>query len=250
MARPASGVVAWLPELKARGAKTALDLGCGVGRHASLLAEKGFSLEAFDGSETGLAVLRQRATSRGLAMDFRHGNADVLAYLEGAFDFVLSWNVVYHGTLGDTGARIAESWRVLKPGELFQGTMLPTRNVNYGIGRRVAPCTVVNDGPDEARAHPHFYCGAATLVSLLSGFELLSRSQSERKKPGSWHWNVVTERLPGNLRPVSLSGFARSAHPQKTASCGWLRRETSEGSCLEQRNATSVPSGLVHALRE
>lgn len=71
-----------------------------------------------------------RATSRGLAMEFRHGNTDVLAYLEGAFDCVLSWNVVYHGTLGDTPSRIAGIWRVLKPGGLFQGTMLPTRNVN------------------------------------------------------------------------------------------------------------------------
>jgi hypothetical protein len=34
-------VIALLPELKARGARTALDLGCGVGRHALLLAEHG-----------------------------------------------------------------------------------------------------------------------------------------------------------------------------------------------------------------
>ena len=30
-----------LPELKRRGASTALDLGCGVGRHALFLAEHG-----------------------------------------------------------------------------------------------------------------------------------------------------------------------------------------------------------------
>lgn len=194
---PHPAVVALLPELKARGAKTVLDLGCGVGRHALLLAENGFSVEAFDGSATGLTVLREKAASRGLAIEFRHGNADALPYHDGAFDFVLSWNVIYHGTLGDTGSRIAEIWRVLKPGGLFQGTMLPNRNVNYGIGRRVAPGTFINDGPDEERAHPHFYCDAATLVSLFSDFELLSLSQSEQKKPGSWHWNVVAERLSG-----------------------------------------------------
>jgi hypothetical protein len=42
---------------------------------------------------------------------------------------VLSWNVIYHGTLGDVGRRLAEIWRVLKPGALYQGTMLPTRNI-------------------------------------------------------------------------------------------------------------------------
>jgi len=38
---PELDVIALLPELKARGARTALDLGCGVGRHALLLAEPG-----------------------------------------------------------------------------------------------------------------------------------------------------------------------------------------------------------------
>ncbi|MBV8778387.1 MAG: class I SAM-dependent methyltransferase [Alphaproteobacteria bacterium] len=193
---PHPAVMALLPELRARGARTALDLGCGVGRHALLLAEAGFSVEAFDGSATGLDVLRRSAASRGFSIGFRHGNADALPYADGSFDFVLSWNVIYHGTLGDAGARIAEIWRVLKPGGLYQGTMLPTRNVNYGRGRRIAPETFVVDGPDAERGHPHCYCDVAVLVSLFSGFELLSLTQTEQRKPGSWHWNVVAERRP------------------------------------------------------
>src|SRR5712691_5726551 len=87
---PHPAVVSLLPELKARGARRVLDLGCGVGRHALLLADA-------------------------------------------SFDFVLSWNVIYHGTLGDVGHRLGGIWRVLKPGALFQGTMLTTRNSGYGI---------------------------------------------------------------------------------------------------------------------
>ena len=193
---PHPAVVALLPELKARDARTALDLGCGVGRHALLLAESGFAVEAFDGSATGLDVVRDAAAARGLELAFKHGNADALPYADGSFDFVLSWNVIYHGTLGDAGARLAEIWRVLKPGGLYQGTMLPTRNSNYGIGRRIAPDTFVVDGAGE-RDHPHFYCDAPVLVSLFSGFELLSLTQTQQQKPGSWHWNIVAERLPG-----------------------------------------------------
>jgi tellurite methyltransferase len=169
---PHPAVVALLPELKARGAATALDLGCGVGRHALLLAETGFAVEAFDGSATGLDVVRGAAAARGLKLRFKHGNADALPYADGSFDFVLSWNVIYHGT------------------------MLPTRNSNYGIGRRIAPDTFVVDGAEE-RGHPHFYCDAPVLVSLFSGFELLSLTQTQQQKPGSWHWNIVAERLPG-----------------------------------------------------
>ena len=190
-------VLRLLPELKARGARRALDLGCGVGRHALALAAAGLDVEAFDGAESGLAVLRETATARGLSIGLQHGNADALPYPDASFDYVLSWNVIYHGTLGDAGRRVAEIWRVLKPGGLYQGTMLPTRNSNYGRGRLVAPGTFVLDDPDEERAHPHFYCDAATLVALFSGFDLLSLSQEEQHKPGSWHWNLVAERLPG-----------------------------------------------------
>ena len=193
---PHPAVVPVMSELRARHARTALDLGCGIGRHALFLAEAGLEVEAFDGSETGLEIVRGAAASRGLNLGLKHGNADALPYPDGAFDFVLSWNVIYHGTLGDAGQRIAEIWRVLKPGGLYQGTMLPTRNANYGIGRRVAPDTFVVDGVEE-RGHPHFYCDAPVLVSLFSGFELLSLTQTQQKKPGSWHWNIIAERLPG-----------------------------------------------------
>src|SRR4029077_6426549 len=59
-----------------------------------------------------------------------------LPFDAGSVDFVLSCNVIYHGTLGDVRRRLAEIWRVLKPEALYQGTMLPTRNINYESGRR------------------------------------------------------------------------------------------------------------------
>jgi len=71
---------------------------------------------------------------------------------------------------------------VLKPKALYQGTMLPTRNINYGSGRTVAPDTFVRDRAEE-RGHPHFYCDASTLVALYAGFELLSLKQQQHRKP-------------------------------------------------------------------
>ena len=193
---PEPDVIALLPELKARGARTALDLGCGVGRHALLLAEHALAVEAIDGSAAGLAVVRETARARGISLGVRQGTADALPFDDGSFDFVLSWNVIHHGTLGDVGRRLAEIWRVLKPGALFQGTMLPTRNINYGRGRTVAPDTFVVDRAEE-RGHPHFYCDAATLVALFAGFELLSLKQQLQRKPGSWHWHIIAERRSG-----------------------------------------------------
>lgn len=190
---PHPAVVAILPELQARGVRRVLDLGCGVGRHALLLAEHGFAVEAIDGSPAGLAVVRESAAARGLNLSLRQGSADTLPFDDFSFDFVLSWNVIYHGTLGDVAYRLGEIWRVLKPDALFQGTMLPMRNSNYGIGRLVAPGTFVVDGKEE-KGHPHFYCDAPTLIGLFAGFELLSLTQQQQRKPGSWHWHIIAER--------------------------------------------------------
>jgi tellurite methyltransferase len=185
-----------VPVLRARGATKALDLGCGVGRHALFLAEAGFAVEAIDGSPVGIAEAGRSAAARGLSLNLREAPADALPFADGAFDYVLSWNVIYHGNQGDVGRRLAEIWRVLKPGGLYQGTMLPTRNSNYGLGRRIAPDTFVNDAIEE-RAHPHFYCDAAGVVALFAGFEPLSLTQREHKKPGSWHWHILAERRAG-----------------------------------------------------
>lgn len=191
---PHPAVVAMLPELRARGVRRALDLGCGVGRHALLLAEQGLEVEAVDGSANGLAVLRDSAAARGQALGLHEGLADALPFADASFDYVLSWNVIHHGTLGDLGRRFGEVWRVLKPGGLMQATVLSTRDSNYGIGRAIAPGTFVRDRSEE-KGHPHCYCDAPTLVGLLAGFELLTLSQQvQERRAGSHHWHIIAER--------------------------------------------------------
>lgn len=191
---PHLAVAAILPELAARGAKRVLDLGCGVGRHALMFAAHGFAVEAIDGSPNGLDVVRETAAARGLRLGLHEGFADALPFPDGSFDYVLSWNVIHHGTLGDLGRRFGEIWRVLKPGGLMQATVLSTRDSNYGIGRAIAPDTFIRDRSEE-KGHPHCYCDAATLVGLLAGFEILSLSQQlQERRPGSRHWHIVAER--------------------------------------------------------
>jgi SAM-dependent methyltransferase len=90
---PEPDVIALLPELKARGAQTALDLGCGVGRHALFLAVHGLALEALDGSAAGLAVVRETAQARGISLGVRQGTAAPPPFDDASFDFVLSWNL-------------------------------------------------------------------------------------------------------------------------------------------------------------
>ncbi len=60
-------------------------------------------------------------------------------WLDAVFDYVLAFNVIYHGDRPIVERTIAEIARVLKAGGLYQGTMLSKRNTRYGCGLEVCP---------------------------------------------------------------------------------------------------------------
>lgn len=181
-----------------RGARRVLDLGCGVGRHALYFAALGFDVSAIDGSQSGIAHLREEAEAAGLRVRAQTGLMTHLPYDDGAFDYVLAFNVIYHGD-GDVVRRsIAEITRILQKGGAYQGTMLTKRNANFGRGREVSPDTYVADADaadaDGDKSHPHFYCDAQGLAALFSDFDIESLHAREHEKPGSWHWHMVARR--------------------------------------------------------
>jgi tellurite methyltransferase len=92
-------VAALVPVLKARGTQHVLDIGCGVGRHVLLFAEHGFAVEAIDGAAAGLEFACREAAARGLPLSLRQADADALSFADESFDYVLSWNVIFHGTM-------------------------------------------------------------------------------------------------------------------------------------------------------
>jgi tellurite methyltransferase len=175
------------------GGRVALDIGCGVGRHALALATMGFRVTGLDGSDSGLAYAIDDAKRHGLSVDFHNASMLSLPVADASCDYVLAWNVIYHGDRAVVDRCVAEIARVLRPSGIYQGTMLSKRNRNFGIGREVAPDTFVIDSVSD-KAHPHFYCDARALVDIFGGFELLSLSDQEHGQPGSHHWHLVATR--------------------------------------------------------
>jgi SAM-dependent methyltransferase len=107
---PSEHVVRWLAglQIEVRGKPSALDIGCGGGRHMRVLEEFGFQPAGVDISE---AALRQTLDWTVWAADMCH-----LPYHDETFDVALAFGVFYYGTTDDHKQAISELYRVLKPG--------------------------------------------------------------------------------------------------------------------------------------
>jgi SAM-dependent methyltransferase len=95
----------------------ALDLGCGGGHVAFLLAGLAGHVAAVDLSATMTAMVAAEAKRRGIVnLDVRQGAVEALPWPDESFDIVVSRYSAHHWR--DVGAGLNEARRVLKPGGL------------------------------------------------------------------------------------------------------------------------------------
>tara|TARA_B100000787_G_C16191169_1_gene297591 strand:+ start:1921 stop:2685 length:765 start_codon:yes stop_codon:yes gene_type:complete len=73
----------------AKKAKTLLDMGCGTGRHADLLCDKGYIVHGIDLSEDMLKIAENRRKNKEDKLSFSHSSIQELE-LEKKFDIVVS----------------------------------------------------------------------------------------------------------------------------------------------------------------
>jgi tellurite methyltransferase len=164
-----------------------LDLGAGIGRHALAFAEAGHKVTALDASEAAMAAVAAAAFTRGLTLDTVQSQMTDLPFDTASFDHVLAWNVIYHGDESVVRRTLAEVARVLCPG----GTFMEQAKAK---GREISRNTWVFEGPGD-KIHPHYFCTAPDLLSLMWGFEVFNLFDRPHEKPGSWHWHLLAERL-------------------------------------------------------
>jgi len=94
--------------------KDVLEVGCGMGTHASLLARNGARLTAVDLTERAVQTTRRRFELFGLPGDIQRADAEKLPFADACFDFVWSWGVIHHSSRFESC--LAEFARVLRPG--------------------------------------------------------------------------------------------------------------------------------------
>lgn len=110
-----------------------LDLGCGGGREAFALAERGFAVTAVDYTPAFVAACATGARERGLAIEVLTADAAALPFADDSFDHV----VMVGQLLGHVRPRarrvqvLAEIRRVMRPGAALVSTNAVERRVLY-----------------------------------------------------------------------------------------------------------------------
>lgn len=128
-----------------------LEIGCGTGVHARLLAQAHARLSAVDLTPTAVELTRRRLELAGLRADVREADAENLPFADASFDAVWSWGVIHHSQ--STDRVIEEIARVLRPGGelalmVYHRTSI-TFWVNYVLYRGVLRGGLLRAGPDE-----------------------------------------------------------------------------------------------------
>lgn len=197
---PDAEVVALLETLRGEGAKRVLDLGFGLGRHVILFAREGFDTYGIEPAQSGFAYCEGWLEAEGLRADIRIGEMTELPFEDGFFDFVLSWNVIYHGTLSQLRRALWEICRVTRQGGLVYVTLNSTRNKHYGQGTEVEPNTFLN--PMKADGDlPHHYSDEDEVKALFEDWDVVRMEEQEESlagmtDPDSYHWMILARKSP------------------------------------------------------
>ena len=98
-----------------------LDIGCGEGHNTRLLAARGARLAAIDISAVFVEHARQMEDPQAPAIGYHLASAVALPFAEGSFAFATAFMSLMD--IPETGAVLAEAYRVLEPGGFLQFSM-------------------------------------------------------------------------------------------------------------------------------
>ena len=176
-----------------------LDLGCGTGRHLTLLHDEGFQVHGVDASPKAIELLTQVLAERGVDdAELKVASFTQIPYLEEYFDAVACINVIQHGRIHDIGKATAEIARVTRVGGLLLLTTLSTKDGACGLGEELEPGTFIT-GVEPDGTIPHHFFTEEELRDLFRGFEVISlkeksRKPSLRKIKDGVHWELLGRR--------------------------------------------------------
>jgi cyclopropane fatty-acyl-phospholipid synthase-like methyltransferase len=162
-----------------------LDIGCGNGNHALFFAEQGLSAAGVDVSESAIELARQRATGRGLDIDFEVGDAADTSWADDTFDLVVSDGVLDHVSFSEAKSILAEIRRVSTPDAYIFLSLRSTADSEFRRGEEVEENTYVLQEGYEKGMLQHFF-DRSSIEELLAGYEIFDIEHLKREYPADF----------------------------------------------------------------
>lgn len=135
----------------------ALDVACGIGRHALNLAERGWQVTAVDSSKVAIEILRERAGKLGLQVDARVADLETGEFLIEPDHYDLIVNCCY-----------------------LQRDLFPAIKAGVNIGGVVlAVIPMVDDDPMVKPMNPAFLLQPGELQAQFEGWEFLHQFEGK-----------------------------------------------------------------------
>jgi 2-polyprenyl-3-methyl-5-hydroxy-6-metoxy-1,4-benzoquinol methylase len=158
---------------KLDGVKSILDLGCGLGRHSILFAEKGFDVTAVDLSKEAIEYLEKWKLDKKLEFKCIKSDMKKLDFLDDTFDSIFSYHVISHSDTMGVKEVISEIRRVLKPeGQVFL-TLCSKEHFAFSDNNiRIDENTILKTEGAEIEV-PHFFADKKLIYELFSEFTLI-----------------------------------------------------------------------------
>lgn len=129
----------------------ALDLACGLGRHALLLGEMGWHVTAVDASSVAIEIVKEQACARGLTIDARVADLerDEFTIAPGGYDLICDCFYLQR--------------------DLFAQIQTGVR----GGGLVVAAIPLMDDAPGSPPMNPAYLLARGELAEYFAGWEII-----------------------------------------------------------------------------
>ncbi|MHB8104730.1 MAG: class I SAM-dependent methyltransferase [Dehalococcoidales bacterium] len=165
---------------KELGKKTALDVGCGRGRHSLFLAELGFDVTAQDISPEGIEQLEKEAKQRQLDGKIKTVVCDMLElpFANNSFDCVVGFHSIFHTDFAGLKTVISKITDILKK----SGRLYITLNSKSNPSFHASDNTVIDDytvirnfGIEQGV--PHTFVDHDDIIKLLADYKIIKLQQ-------------------------------------------------------------------------
>lgn len=175
---------------KGDDAQTAVDIGCGSGRHLKLLYD--FNIPNIIGTDISLNALTLAAALPAVKQKLILSDNKKLPIKDLSIDIAVAWGSLHYGTKDELPIMVKEIFRILKTGGRFMGTLRSSRDTMLKKGRCLGNDVWQTSLADIAGATVSFF-DKEELPDIFSRFKQFDFGLAERSMLGDTasivsHW--------------------------------------------------------------